>query len=312
VADIHTADVLVLGGGGILGEAWMTAVLAGLAEAAGFDARRCEAFVGTSAGSIVAAALVAGIEPLTRLGALPEQPAVPDAGPAAEHGLLARALKGGMDAGGTAAAPLVAVGLRVTEASGARLRRAALRRIPPGRRPLSRLGQELEQAGASFDGRLMIAAVDVETGRRVMFGAADAPRVPLGAAVEASCAIPGVFRPVVVDGRAYVDGGVWSPTNLDRAPAGSGTQVLCLNPTGSMRPNLAMPVGALSRSVAAVEALVLERRGARVTTVSPDAAARAAMGTNLMDAGPRSRVIAAGLAQGRKLGAGADRHAAGR
>jgi hypothetical protein len=65
-----------------------------------------------------------------------------------------------------------------------------------------------------------------------------------------------------------------------------------------------MPVGALSRSLAAVEALVLERRGARVMTVSPDAAAHAAMGPNLMDAEPRSRVIATGLAQGRKIGAG--------
>ncbi|MDQ4040917.1 MAG: patatin-like phospholipase family protein, partial [Actinomycetota bacterium] len=45
-------SVLVLGGGGILGEAWMSAVLAGLADATGFDARECDAWVGTSAGSI--------------------------------------------------------------------------------------------------------------------------------------------------------------------------------------------------------------------------------------------------------------------
>src|SRR3982074_3466016 len=99
MAGFHNADVLVLGGGGILGEAWMTAVLAGLAEAVGFDARRCDAFVGTSAGSIVAAALVAGAEPSTRLGTLPEQPAVPTE-PASEGGLLGRALELGLDAGG--------------------------------------------------------------------------------------------------------------------------------------------------------------------------------------------------------------------
>src|SRR5437588_10114655 len=56
-------DVLVLGGGGVLGEAWMTGVLAGIEAATGFDLRRCEAFVGTSAGSIVAAQLVAGHSP---------------------------------------------------------------------------------------------------------------------------------------------------------------------------------------------------------------------------------------------------------
>ena len=56
-------DVLVLGGGGVLGEAWMMGVLAGLEDATGFDLRRCEHFVGTSAGSIVAARLAAGESP---------------------------------------------------------------------------------------------------------------------------------------------------------------------------------------------------------------------------------------------------------
>jgi NTE family protein len=49
-------------------------------------------------------------------------------------------------------------------------------------------------------------AVDLESGRTVIFrrGAA-AP------AVHASCAIPGVFVPVQIDGRTYVDGGVTNP-----------------------------------------------------------------------------------------------------
>src|SRR3954467_69669 len=50
-----TPDVLVLAGGGVLGEAWMTGMLAGIEDATGTDLRRVEAFVGTSAGSIVAA-----------------------------------------------------------------------------------------------------------------------------------------------------------------------------------------------------------------------------------------------------------------
>ena len=56
-------SVLVLGGGGLLGEAWMTGVLAGYEDAAGADVRRCRRYVGTSAGSIVAASLVAGRSP---------------------------------------------------------------------------------------------------------------------------------------------------------------------------------------------------------------------------------------------------------
>ena len=79
MASFDPPQVLVLGGGGILGEAWMTAVLAGLHESTGFDARGCDGYVGTSAGSIVAAALTAGIEPHERLGELPEQPPVPAA-----------------------------------------------------------------------------------------------------------------------------------------------------------------------------------------------------------------------------------------
>src|SRR5215467_14482633 len=56
-------DVLVLAGGGIVGEAWMHGVLAGLEDVAGVDYTRTEAFVGTSAGSIVGARLAAGRRP---------------------------------------------------------------------------------------------------------------------------------------------------------------------------------------------------------------------------------------------------------
>ncbi|HEU0316076.1 MAG TPA: patatin-like phospholipase family protein, partial [Solirubrobacteraceae bacterium] len=56
-------DVLVLGAGGTLGEAWMTGLLAGLEEATGLDLREVESFVGTSAGAIVAARLAAGRRP---------------------------------------------------------------------------------------------------------------------------------------------------------------------------------------------------------------------------------------------------------
>src|SRR3954452_10236988 len=56
-------DVLVLGAGGTLGEAWMRGLLSGLESAGGPDMRACEYFVGTSAGASVAAALAAGGRP---------------------------------------------------------------------------------------------------------------------------------------------------------------------------------------------------------------------------------------------------------
>ena len=306
--DFEAPDVLVLGGGGILGEAWMTAVLAGLERETGFDSRECEAYVGTSAGSIVAAALAGGATPASRAGELPEQPPVPaDAdGTASDGGPLASVLRAALTVGGAALAPVAPLALRSSAPGGALLRRAALARVRRGRRSLAHLGRAIDDMGVSWDGRLRISAVEVETGKRVMFGAPGAPAVSVGDAVEASCAIPGVFRPIVVEGRTYVDGGAWSPTNMDQAPVERGTRVLCLNPTGSMRPTGGAPFGALgplSRSIAAVEALVLERRGARVVTVSPDREAAAAMGANLMDPRPRARVSNAGLAQGQRLAA---------
>src|ERR1700735_1796922 len=74
-------DVLVLGGGGVLGEAWMMGVLAGIEDAAGIDMRDCESFVGTSAGSIVAAHLVSGNAP-RRPSSVGTELEVGDRGPA--------------------------------------------------------------------------------------------------------------------------------------------------------------------------------------------------------------------------------------
>jgi NTE family protein len=302
-------DALVLGGGGILGEAWMCAVLSGLDAGGALDSRGCGLYIGTSAGSIVAASLVAGIAPDTRLGTLPEQPQdLPEESGAGALGgglgLASGALGLASRAGSVAAAPLASTALGWAVPGGALLRRVALRRVPAGTRSLGGLGETVERAGASWDGRLRIAAVELRTGRRVLFGDPGAPKISVGQAVEASCSIPGVFRPVWVAGRSYVDGGVWSPTNMDAVHVEAGEKVLCLNPTGSLRPSRGALVGALgplSRSIAAAEALTLRHRGAIVTTVNPDRVSSAALGTNLMDARRRSAVIEAGLVQGRRL-----------
>lgn len=300
--------MLVLGAGGILGEAWMSALLAGLESAdPGFDARECRGFVGTSAGSIVAAALAGGVRPSTRLGRLPEPPPKPEGIVGSPAGsLLRRGIASAVAAGGGVVAPLATVAISSTTAGGALVRRAALGRIPEGRTSLGGLRGEMERLGVEWDGRLRIATVEVESGRRVVFGEPGAPEVLVADAVIASCAIPGVFRPLRFDGRSYVDGGAWSLTNMDVAEAGRGDRVLCLNPTASVRPAIGAPAAAVtpwSRTVAAAEALVLRGRGAEVRVVNPDRASAAAMGSNFMDPGPRSRVIAAGYEQGRRLAA---------
>jgi NTE family protein len=171
----------------------------------------------------------------------------------------------------------------------------------------------VERTGASWDGRLRVAAVELESGRRVMFGSPGAPDLSVSEAVQASCAIPGVFRPIRSGGSTYVDGGAWSPTNMDTADVVKGDRVLCLNPTGSMRPSIGALAGAfgpVSRGLATAEALVLKHRGAVVTTINPDEATTEVMGPNLMNPKLREAVIEAGLEQGRRLAARDSRQAA--
>ncbi|HEX4187764.1 MAG TPA: patatin-like phospholipase family protein [Solirubrobacteraceae bacterium] len=311
---MEAPDVLVLGGGGILGEAWMSAVLAGFEEAGRLSVRECNCFVGTSAGSIVAASLAAGLAPGSRLGvAAAAVLETREEEPGRRGAALRQVFGAAADFAGAAAAPLASLAFATTAGGGAMIRRTLLRRVSPGRRSLAELGRMVEQTGVRWDGRLRIVAVELETGRRVVFGAPGAPEVSVAAAVQASCAIPGVFRPVSAAGRSYVDGGAWSPTNLDIARVQRGDRVLCLNPTGSLRPakgSLVGAIGPVSRGIAATEALVLRDRGASVTAINPDAASSAAMGVNLMNPTRRDGVIEAGLAQGRRLGAAPERRAA--
>ncbi len=280
-------DVLVLGGGGLLGEAWMTGLLAGLEAASGGDATRCRAFVGTSAGSIVAAGLAAGRSPRRVAAARESTPPTPAA---ARPGAAAlRRAGGALAAVGTLGVP---VGLSVLAPAGARARSLVLGRVPDGRRSLRALEREVDRWDPSWD-RLRVCTVDRASGKRVVFGSAGAPPARVGQAVAASCAIPGVFAPVSIGRRAHVDGGAWSPTNADAAPAGKGDRVLVLEPTAVLLR------GAL-RAAGAVEAIALRRRGAEVRLVAPDAAAAGLMGA-LMRPDRGDRVLAAGWEQGLAL-----------
>jgi NTE family protein len=296
-------DVLVLGAGGVLGEAWMMGLLAGLEEAAGFDLRRCESFVGTSAGAIVAAHLAAGERP-RRPSQM--QPAGEPPMERATEGLRAAALTAARWAGAralTAGAAFAPLALGMAAPGGAVLRAAMLRRLPRPEMTLSDLHRQVQRSGARFDGRLRITAVDRRTGRRVVFGSPRAPRASVAAAVAASCTVPWLFAPVEIGGREYVDGGVWSPTNLDAAPAGRDTHVLCLHPAANIvgsEPMLAL-LRTIGRTAVSVEAAALRTRGARVQWVGPDVACAAEMGSNFMDGRPRSRVLAAGYRQGLAL-----------
>jgi NTE family protein len=297
-------DVLVLGGGGVLGERWLMGVLAGIEDATGFDLRECEYFVGTSAGSIVAARLAAGISPNRPASTGSELTAPsPQSPETAGSPALATARRAGR---WTLAAwsPLVPMLLAAARPPGALVRAGLLSRAPRPTRTLDDLGAHVAHQGARFDGRLRIATVDRHRGRRVVFGSPGAPYATVARAVQASCAVPWIFAPVKIGGEEYVDGGVWSATNLDAAPAGRDTHVLCLNPTAGVNGTHAVLTLArgVARSAAGLEAATLRRRGAIVRTVAPDAEAATAMGSDFMDPGPRAPVLAAGYAQGLRLG----------
>jgi NTE family protein len=293
-------DVLVLGGGGVLGEAWMMGLLAGIEDASGFDLRDCEHFVGTSAGAIVAAHLVAGDSP-RRPSAIGTELELADAQPTGR--LAVTALRAARQAGSmalAAAATFAPLALGAAAPGGALVRGALLRRLPRARETLDGLRRQIDRSGARFDGRLRVASVDRRSGRRTVFGQPGAPAATVGQAVAASCTVPWLFTPVEIAGREYVDGGVWSPTNLDAAPAGRGTHVLCLNPMAGLAAShtLLGVISNVARSAVSIEALALRRRGATVQAVAPNAECAAAMGANFMDREPRTRVLAAGYRQG--------------
>jgi NTE family protein len=301
---VSRPDVLVLGGGGVLGEAWMTGVLAGIEDASGFDLRECEYVLGTSAGSIVAAQLVAGNSPRRPGSTVDHEDGPISARPAEGLGAAARSAARRM--GGlawTAAGAFMPMALGIAAPGGAVARAAMLRRLPRPKGRLDDLRGHLERSGARFDGRLRVVAVDRRSGRRVVFGAPRAPRATVAEAVAASCTVPWLFAPVEISGHEYVDGGIWSPTNMDAAPAGRGTSVLCLAPTASVigsEPLIAL-VRTVTRAAGSVEALVLRRRGADVRVIAPNSGSAAAMGSNLMDREPSERVLGAGYRQGLSL-----------
>ena len=173
-------DALVLGVGGVLGEAWMTGMLAGITSQTGIDFRECEYMIGTSAGSIVGAHLAAGEAPRSpsATGSRGHAGARWHAGARdrAERGsawpaIARRAAALGMAAG----APFAPFALSATAPGGALARAALLARSPSGRFDLDGLGERIDGLGARFDGRLRVVAVDRARGRRVVFGEPASP-----------------------------------------------------------------------------------------------------------------------------------------
>ncbi|NUP68500.1 MAG: patatin-like phospholipase family protein [Nonomuraea sp.] len=267
---------LVLGGGGVAGIAWATGVLAGLADE-GVDVRDADLIVGTSAGSAVGAQARSGLT-VEELFQRQVDPAVQAREIPAEFDVASFAttlrdiLEGARDQA-ELRRRIGAWALKAPTVAEAERRAAVATRLPePGwpERPL------------------VLVALDAETGETRLFDRASG--VDLVDAVAASCAVPGIWPPVTVEGRRYVDGGVRSNDNADLA-SGFG-RVLVLSP---LPPGAPTPWTSLEEQVGR-----LREEGSSVEIVSPDEGSVAAMGPNPLDPSVRAPAAHAGREQGRR------------
>ena len=138
---------------------------------------------------------------------------------------------------------------------------------------------------------MWIVAVDLHSGQRVVFGRDVRPRV--AEAVAASCAVPGYYAPVTIEGRQYVDGGAWSIVSLDLL-ADQDLDLVIVSAPLSTTDWVAPDPGNAARVPLRLQ-LQRERRRipGRVVVVAPDARMRAVMGTNSMSAAKRAPVAQA-------------------
>lgn len=288
---------LVLGAGGLTGQAFHAGVLTALEQDGGWDPRTADVVVGTSAGSTVGAWLRLGLT---------------------AHDYAARLGVGTMSARGTAIMDRLGPTGDWTEPTRSRtwgpphprligrlvrtpwkVRPEALLgcAIPTGRIDTASWTSALRPlAGSEWpDRRLWICAVRMDDTRRVVFGRGDSPSTDVATAIGASCAIPGYFAPVTIHGRRYVDGGVHSPTNADVLRDEAPDLVIVSSPMSISRSANARRPSRAPRSHFRVrlgqELRRLGRAGARSVTFQPSEDDLRVMGGRTMDPNRMADVV---------------------
>jgi len=197
---------LVLGGGGVTGAAYQIATLLALEAATGWNPDDADVVVGTSGGAVVTAmvrshrlsidAVVGEADGMhdyaARLRSLLYRRAWPrKLGSWARHGLLRGIRHPGVSFTLGGPAPFRVDGIV----------------------------EWIEGAYQGDDGwpqrPTLIVAYDLKAGHLVAFGTEEAPEASIADAVAASCAVPLVYQPHLINGRMYLDGGVASGTSAD-------------------------------------------------------------------------------------------------
>jgi NTE family protein len=282
----------VLGAGGLVGIAYHSGVLRALEVEAGFVAAQADLLVVTSAGSVVGAYLRAGwtTDDFWRvsLGTHPSFGGICSTDPAeARRDLMTPAYHSPVEMVRRAVGSAVVAG-RCLAHLNVRIPRPLASVFPSGMYEMTEGSRRFheELPGAWPTRRLFLVAMDLENGRRVVFGRPGAPALGLADAVVASCAIPGVYKPVLVDGMTLVDGGAHSSTNLDLA-ADAGCDVVVV--VAPMAYDKADPPSTLTQVVRRApirainhETALAQATGATVLTFSPSAEEVALHGFNMM------------------------------
>jgi NTE family protein len=301
MSDATVRRGLVLGGGGVLGAAWMIGALSAVSDAFDWDPREADYIVGTSAGSVVGTMLACGlsVDTLVNNQRGIVAPGDPDIGfdpDTASGGALPPRPQ--LRLGSTSLLAKTVLHPRRVPVL------AALAGLAPrGRGTLAAVGDLVSQVNP--DGTwptaptTWVVAMDYDTGRRVPFGSPSAPAAGLADAVMASCSIPGWYAAVEIGGRRYVDGGTLSPTSLDLLGGCGLDEVIVLAPMVSFDyDEPATMVGRLERRFRRAmtkrvlyEAGKVRRGGTKVTILGPGREDLDAIGINLMDHRRRGTVL---------------------
>ncbi|MEB2350489.1 MAG: patatin-like phospholipase family protein [Burkholderiaceae bacterium] len=236
---------LALAGGGFMGAAYELGALCALAEAIdGLDLTRLDTYVGVSAGAFIAAGLVNGVSAHRMVRMFVEDDDVEtDFDPALllrpAYREWRRALRSAPSGLGASVGAGLSEALLGPQAVLWRAIERSLRLLPnglvdgsPAERKLAKL---LSQPGRTNDFRrtrvpLRIVATDIDTGDPVEFGSPGHDHVPISRAAIASSAVPGLFAPVRIGTRHYLDGALNKTVHASVALDDGVGLVLCVNP----------------------------------------------------------------------------------
>ena len=288
---------LVLGGGGLIGMGYHAGALEAL-DGWGVDVGAADVIVGTSAGAIMGSYLVAGWTPADFVdyanGRHPD--VIKENGSSSQLSPFVPLWSNSLQRVSRSLGSMFAVAssrgyvnrLARGHVPGALLRHAFPSGLYSTTETRLRLEEDLPHAWPERE--IFICTADLYTGERVAFGYPGSPDAPFPDAVLASTAIPGLFPPVKIRDRQYVDGGIVSATSLDLAVDAGCEAIICVAPLGYRNeggiaePKLWGPM--LMRSLFARtlrrEVLEARRRDVSVLVIRPWATDLADLGTNSM------------------------------